>query len=302
MQCREFMQYAERWMDGERDAHASAHVKSCANCSALVADLETISHSAMELREAEPPARVWVSLRNQLESEGVIRETAAVAVAEPSRSAMQCGEFLRYAERWMDGERDALAAAHLKACANCSALVSDLESISSSAVHLSEAEPPARVWVSLRNQLEAEGVIREAVAAAVESPRPRIVFGLRPAFASLFVALFVLAGSYLALRSNTVVNTPANIALTDPSRDGSEVMAELAALAKAPMPQIHEHNPVVAAAYKQNLEIVDNAIAMCEKTVKDQPRNEVAMDYLRAAYQQKADLLASMSQRGALGD
>ena len=121
MQCREFMQYAERWMDGERDAHASAHVKSCANCSALVADLETISHSAMELREAEPPARVWVSLRNQLESEGVIRETAAVAVAEPSRSAMQCGEFLRYAERWMDGERDALAAAHLKACANCSA-------------------------------------------------------------------------------------------------------------------------------------------------------------------------------------
>ena len=41
----------------------------------------------------------------------------------------------------------------------------------------------------------------------------------------------------------------------------------------------------------QNLAIVDNYIALCEKSVSEEPENEVARDYLYEAYQQKADLL-----------
>jgi hypothetical protein len=57
-------------------------------------------------------------------------------------------------------------------------------------------------------------------------------------------------------------------------------------------------NPVVTASLNKNLAIVDNYIALCEKSVQEEPQNEVARDYLYEAYQQKADLLAQMTERG----
>ena len=51
-----------------------------------------------------------------------------------------------------------------------------------------------------------------------------------------------------------------------------------------------------------NLAIVDNNIALCEKSVREEPENEIARDYLYEAYQQKADLLAQMTERGARAD
>jgi hypothetical protein len=297
MLCREFLEYSERWMEGERDASAVAHLKSCALCSALVADLDWIAGSATALSEAEPPAHVWVSLRNQLEAEGLLRATA---------TASECHKFLQYAQLWMEGQRDAAAAAHLQSCACCRALVADLESIGQAAPAMAEREPPERVWVSLRNQLELEGLIREPADAAVALPartRSGLFFGWRPALAGSFLALFILLSGFVAYRSGSLL--PRQAAQEQPAGayvPGSEVLEELAAIARAPVPEIHEHNPLVTAAFRQNLEIVDNAIAICEKTVKAEPKNEVAREHLLSAYQQRADLLASMSQRGALGD
>lgn len=219
---------------------------------------------------------------------------------------MHCVEFLENSERWMEGERDAAAAAHLKSCANCTALVADLETIGNAGPQMAEAEPPERIWVSLRNQLELEGLIREPAEAAVALPAPSrsgFFFGLRPALAVSFLALLVVVGSFVAFRSGNFIRSDvARVEQAMVRVPGSEVLDELAALAKAPVPEMHEHNPMVAAAFRQNLEIVDNAIATCEKTIKEQPRNEVAREYLLGAYQQRADLLASMSQRGAMGD
>ena len=59
--------------------------------------------------------------------------------------------------------------------------------------------------------------------------------------------------------------------------------------------------PVVTASLHKNLEIVDNYIALCEKSVQEDPENELARDYLYGAYQQKADLLAQISGRGGYG-
>ena len=58
------------------------------------------------------------------------------------------------------------------------------------------------------------------------------------------------------------------------------------------------YNPVVTASLHQNLAIVDNYIALCEKSVREEPENEMARDYLYGAYEQKADLLAQMAERG----
>src|SRR5260370_7732122 len=53
---------------------ARAHVAGCSYCQEFVADLATIVSVANDLpAEVEPPARVWVSLRAQLELEGIIK-------------------------------------------------------------------------------------------------------------------------------------------------------------------------------------------------------------------------------------
>src|SRR5579884_3617219 len=58
---------------------ARAHLAVCSSCRDSVADLEAIAQAARSLpAEVEPPARVWVSLRAQLEAEGLIRETLPV--------------------------------------------------------------------------------------------------------------------------------------------------------------------------------------------------------------------------------
>jgi hypothetical protein len=41
---------------------------------------------------------------------------------------------------------------------------------------------------------------------------------------------------------------------------------------------------------------------LCEKTVREDPRNEMAREYLYGAYQQKAELLAMMMDRDAAGE
>ena len=61
---------------------------------------------------------------------------------------------------------------------------------------------------------------------------------------------------------------------------------------------LHGPNQAVNASFSKNLQIVDKYIAMCEKSVREEPENELARDYLYGAYQQKADLLAEMSERG----
>ena len=57
-------------------------------------------------------------------------------------------------------------------------------------------------------------------------------------------------------------------------------------------------DPAVTASLHQNLALVDKYIALCEKSVNEEPQNEVARDYLYEAYQQKADLLTQMTERG----
>jgi hypothetical protein len=222
---------------------------------------------------------------------------------------MACNEFLKQLESWMEGERGGEARAHLRECAKCRVLVADLEAIEQGAHAWGSQElaPPERVWVSLRAQLEQEGIIREEVLAA--APRP--AEAKRGWFAGIFDALPrpVLAGAYLAALIGV------SIALTGPSTrqlDEARWMsgtsdttgalsAELQNAEKDTVSAIPENDPVVTASLHDNLAIVDNYITLCEKSVREDPENEIARDYLYEAYEQKADLLAQMTERGVSG-
>jgi siroheme synthase (precorrin-2 oxidase/ferrochelatase) len=54
----------------------------------------------------------------------------------------------------------------------------------------------------------------------------------------------------------------------------------------------------VDASLQQNLQQVNEFIADCERRVKEEPKDELAREYLTNAYQQKAQLLSAMMDRG----
>jgi hypothetical protein len=206
----------------------------------------------------------------------------------------------------MEGDRPAAAQSHLKSCAACSALVADLIAIHSEAQTWDPLphDPPERIWTSLRSQLEHEGLIKGAPLARPESE----TYGW---FAALFAKFPrpVLAGAYLAALvalafslSGTGAKPTRDVQWTDGNQIvSSPLSAQLDTAEVAAIAQMRQPNSAVSASLHQNLAIVDNYIALCEKSVREEPGNEAARDFLYDAYQQKADLLTQMSERGETG-
>jgi hypothetical protein len=170
----------------------------------------------------------------------------------------------------------------------------------------SEQEVPERLWTSLRAQLVHEGLIRETIPAIedrAQTATPRAAW-----FARLFPRLPrpVLAGAYLAaliavaFALSGPVNKRVNEArwLKGTQIATSPLSAQLNSDELNSSSYVSRSNPDVAASLHKNLAIVDKYIALCEKSVSEEPQNEVARDYLYEAYQQKADLLTQMTERG----
>ena len=79
MNCTQFQNGLADFLDGQAAAEAQEHLKSCAPCSALVADLKEISGQARLLAaEEEPRPEVWARIEKSLELEGLVRVTAPV--------------------------------------------------------------------------------------------------------------------------------------------------------------------------------------------------------------------------------
>lgn len=186
------------------------------------------------------------------------------------------------------------ARAHLAHCGSCQSLVEDLTTIVATA-HLlpAEVEPPARVWNSLRAQLEREGVIKGPADAARRA-------SWWHGFADLFhtrVLATAAVGMLIAFAIGVQMHKPAatpieaqNIyagAATSLSNDEAHLLnMQLTS------------NSAVDVSLRQNLEIVDQFIADCEQRMKEDPRDDLAREYLSGAYQQKAQLLSAMMERG----
>jgi hypothetical protein len=76
MECTRFAETLSQRPDGPFPDAAASHLDSCPQCRSLVEELDSIRMAAHELgaSQPEPPEHVWLSLRAQLASEGLIRE------------------------------------------------------------------------------------------------------------------------------------------------------------------------------------------------------------------------------------
>lgn len=96
MQCKDVELVLEQEGFSPLPESARAHVVSCSHCQGFVADLLTIVSAAHELpAELEPPARVWVSLQAQLESERIIKIPASPSTVSSAPWWQDFGELFR---------------------------------------------------------------------------------------------------------------------------------------------------------------------------------------------------------------
>ena len=189
------------------------------------------------------------------------------------------------------------ARAHLAGCNSCRNLIADLTAIVATA-HLlpAEVEPPLRVWTSLRVQLEQEGIIR---STAPHSWWLGFSYFFRPRLlATAAVGLVIVAAVALHLQRSAPQPTEARNVYDNLYQDTSLTLNNDEAL--LPTMQLAASSGV-DVSLRQNLDIVDKFIVDCEQRVKEQPQDDLAREYLTGAYQQKAELISVMMERGGSG-
>jgi len=218
---------------------------------------------------------------------------------------MQCRDVETVVEQEGLAPLPEAARAHVASCSRCRELVADLATIVSMANELpAEVEPPARVWVSLQTQLELEGIIKTPVVPA-SGDRSSRWYGFSDLFrsralATATVGLLIIAAGVLQMRQAPDAPLEAARSVAGPARQ-----IPFAQTAKVLNEQeIDLRNMQLAgtsavdASFRQNLQQVDDFIADCERRVNDAPQDELAREYLSNAYQQKAELLSAMMDRG----
>src|ERR1700748_3503605 len=182
---------------------------------------------------------------------------------------------------------------HVAGCGNCQSLVEDLTEIVATA-HLlpAEVEPPARVWLSLKAQLEQDGIIKSPAAIAEKAS---FWAGFQDLFRSRALATAAV-GLLVVAAVTSQLQRPAEPAIEVAHNVYNDTAIALNA-DEANLTQVSLSSEPVDISLHQNLDIVDKFIADCEQRIKDEPGDDLTREYLTGAYEQKAELISAMMER-----
>ena len=198
---------------------------------------------------------------------------------------MTCEEFERVLPELGDGysiEQEA----HLRSCSACSDLVADLNAISQQARLLQGSEEPSPwVWNSIEVALRQDGLIRQPKLEHSRTPAPLLGWKLRwlvPAAAMFLVVFGVLmfqrgTGQPHVVQQQTQPVGVVTAGLQPMAGDDQQLLKT-----------VGERMPSMRAEYEANLRSVNAYIRDAEQSAHSDPNDEVAQQYLRNAYQQKA--------------
>jgi hypothetical protein len=202
---------------------------------------------------------------------------------------MTCEEFERVLPELGSGH-NIEQEEHLRSCSACSDLLADLNAISQQARLLRSSEEPSPwVWNSIEVALRQEGLIHPAQQGHTQHPAPMLGWKLRwlvPAAAGFLIVFGVLVfqrgtPSHVADSHSQ----PADVVTADPPpysviAMGSDDVQLLNT--------VGTRTPSMRAAYEADLQSVNAYIRDAELSVHSNPNDEVAQQYLRNAYEEKA--------------
>jgi hypothetical protein len=210
---------------------------------------------------------------------------------------MQCSELEVFFEQEGLAPLSAAARQHLSECRACKHFFDDVTGIVALAHQFpAEIEPPEHIWISIRNELVREGTIREISSdrtapwwqSFAELFRTRSL--ATAAVAMVIIVVAFLLGSKPREQVLQVQEDPYGSTVTALSQQEHD-------LANMQLASTGETS-AVDASLRQNLQQVNEFIADCERRVREEPSDELAREYLTNAYQQKAQLLSAMMDRG----
>jgi len=206
---------------------------------------------------------------------------------------MTCEEFRRVLPELEGDQHTVEQEEHLKGCSSCSGLISDLNAISAEARLLAgDQEPSPRVWNSIAIALRQEGLIRDPQAPAILSGsrlRDWRLGWLRPVAIALVAGAALLlvvervprgtpVARQMATPSAPIINTAAGIP-QDSAIDADELQLLNLVASRA---------PAMRAGYESDLRAVNAYIRDAETSVRDNPNDAIAQQYLMNAYEQRA--------------
>jgi hypothetical protein len=276
MQCKEFTSLLEQQGLSPLSDAAQDHLATCTACEDLVADLSSIVAAAKALpAEVDPPQRIWVSLRSQLETEGLLKQPSVVT-ANPSS---QWSDKLR---AWFTPRVLATAGVGLSL-----GIAAFLEFHKPQ----SPAAPQGSTQVA-KQQLHPEDTATEsgklpasAIPAPVPAPR----------------AVPTIPGAQLVATAKTRPPKPVQARPLSEALEGTSPSQKIQIADQVGGIGEDGHgmsNPELDEALRTNLRTVNEFIAECEAHLKKYPNDTLAREYLESAKQQKQELIGAILDSG----
>jgi len=203
-------------------------------------------------------------------------------------------------QAYLEGEDRPFVLAHTCECAFCRVLVEDLEALRAAAQELPLEEPSPAVWPSIRAQLATAGCFAEKTSFG--DWLSQLDFLRRPIPVATFACVVVLGCVLTASRNNP----EQDLSLSPPASEGGTAVRSMAfigdstsleqvvrELEKAFKAREGFLAPDVKATYENSLDSLDSSIRECSDSLRREPGNSLAHEYLLAAYSQKAEVLSS---------
>ena len=265
MQCKELKAVLELEGLSPLPPEVREHLAGCRNCQDLLADLSEIVVAAKRLpAEVTPPDRIWISIRAQLEAEGIVRNVEPVATLQPASWWFSFADLFRPRAVATVGVGLVLVLGSIYFMQHRG---SNKVAQQPPPVQVQPSKPPASVAPPpLQANSQPPAAHARAPIQSAHTPVTPQPPELRPSPSE---------NAYLGDTAGVLSQTESAI----PSQ-------ELA------------NNAAVDAAMRQSLRTLDEFIAECEARLKQNPRDQLTREYLNMAYQQKAELLTSMMDSG----
>jgi|YelNatPaOPRAMG01_1025707.scaffolds.fasta_scaffold131419_2 hypothetical protein len=224
---------------------------------------------------------------------------------QESNRKFGCQEFDANLAAYLEGEENSDLRSHAEECSACGILLDDIEAIRSAARELPLESPSPRVWSNIRATLAQEGYIREQ-ESFWQRWAGRITFGPRMApvaalaFALTLAIVLLFHGDIQqnvnpapALPSVAERATP--VSLSDVQTNLIRTVQGMEENYKAREASL---DPSAKQVYAAGLASLDSSIRECMESLRNQPENMLAREYLMRAYAQKAEVLASALEYG----
>jgi hypothetical protein len=223
---------------------------------------------------------------------------------------MNCSEVQFKISEWVDGEaleHESGIQRHMKFCKDCASFYQDLQRLKENSGQLGLFDPPGHLWMHLREQLVAEGLIhaQEPSKGLWERIFPAGLSGLwpglKPALTGAILAL-VLSATVLYFYTRSGKEGPPTevVILQELQQAERHYQRAIETLSEVSQRKIEGLDPAMAQILNDNLATMDYYVKECQEAVKNNPGNPLVHRYLLTAYQKKVEIMQSIMNSDVL--